>query len=91
MTEFIILEIKKISSGEISLRIKTDDQTANYIVNFEDGRTLLSDDLELLMRDKDFNYHKAFGKVLSAYKNNQNIPLPVDLFTFEVTQDLLAA
>ena len=88
MTEFTILNIKTISDGELSLNIKTGVKSKYYNLVFTSQNSMsLSDELEILMRHKNFNYYREFAKVVSDFQAGRNLHFPIVLFDKKIIKN----
>jgi len=81
INSFIIVDIESVNDKEFKLSIKNGGEKNSYRAEFPvSGSVVFSDDLEVLMMQADFNYHKEFMKLLVDYRNGTPIQFPVILF-----------
>ncbi len=81
INSFIIMNIESLNDKEFKLSVKNGREKHFYRAEFPvAGSVVFSDDLEVLMMQADFNYHKEFMKLLVDYQKGAFIQFPVVLF-----------
>ena len=80
MNSFIVKNIEKISDKEMILTLQIGKTIEDYIVEVFPKSVSFPEPLDLLLMDKDFNYHKEFLKIISDYKHGLKIKFPITLF-----------
>jgi hypothetical protein len=80
INSFIFENIETLSDSELRLAIRNGRELKVYSASFPiPGSVVFSNDLELLMMQPDFNFHKEFLKLISDYRSGAAVQFPVDL------------
>ena len=81
MNSFIIENIETISEKEILITIRLGKSVEYFTIILPNHNSVaIPENLELILLDKDFNYHREFFKIITDYRAGISIEFPITLF-----------
>ena len=81
MNSFIVENIETVNEKEIVIKIRVGQSVKSFNIILQNHNSVsVPENLELLLLNKDFDYHREFFKIISNHRLGIDNKFPITLF-----------